>query len=288
MTPPESRNAYRRRLLLAFGFAIAIHEIVIGLGGFLRIPHATEPRRAAQTAVVLEYHKPVRVAIHTPPPAPIATPAPVRQRAAPRAKVIVHKLSGGSRGGPKLAVHTQRIVHHKETLPIWWTAPHGAKLVASTGTGTKPSPGPAAGTGAGTGTGSGAGSASGAGGGTGGNGSGVNAEAPCGEPLFYGLHAQYNPRDGSFLENVRVHLTLGNGQTLDGDFHYPWHYPNEAQNPFSPRSDIPQDEPIPAQLPPSGFDVSKEPLAVRLTLKHTGPDGRTFFAPCANVSKSDL
>lgn len=288
MTPLESQHAYRRRLLVAFGCAIAIHEIVIGAGGFLRMPRESQPRPVPETNVLLEFKKPAHVAAVTPPPAPRATPAPVRERAAPRAKVVVHVHSGGSKGGPKLAVRTQHIVHHKETLPIWWTAPHGAKLAASTGTGTQPAPGPAAGTGEGTGTGAGAGSAGGAGGGTGGNGSGTNAEAPCGTPLFYGLHAQYNPRDGSFAENVRVQLTLGNGQTLEGDFHYLWHYPSEAANPFSPKTDIPPDDPIPAQLPPPGFDVSKEPPAVQLTLKNTAPNGLTLFAPCPAVSSRDL
>lgn len=288
MTPLETQHAYRRRLLLAFGCAVAIHEIVIGAGGFLRMPNEARPQ-LTQTSVVLEITKPVRVAVVTPKPVPSATPAPVRERAAPRAKVlVVHEHTGGSKGGPKLAVHTQHIVHHKETLPTWWSAMHGAKLAANMGTGTNPTPGPAAGSGAGTGTGSGAGSGTAAGGGTGGAGSGTNAEAPCGEPLFYGVHAEYNPRDGSFSENVRVQLTLGNGQTLQGDFHYPWHYPSEAENPFSPKSTLAADEPVPAQTPPPGFDVSKEPLAVQLTLKHTTPNGLTLFAPCPNVSKNDL
>ena len=211
-----------------------------------------------------------------------------RSRAAPRALVIA-KHSGGSKGGPKLQVHTQTIVHHKESLPIWWTAPHGAKVVASNGTGMKPTPGPAAGTSDGGGSGIGAGSGAGAGGGTGGNGSGgANAEAPCGTPVFYGLHAEFNPRDGSFAEKVRVQLTLGDGETLEGDFDYPWRYPSEAENPFSPKTVIPQDQPIPAQLPPAGVDVNREPMAVQLTLKHTTPNGLTLFAPCPSRKTHSL
>ena len=277
----------RRRLLLAFGCAIAIHEIAIGALGFLRAPQqAAQAQTVPSAIVVIETRTPTPRATPTPAPIPHATPADVRTRAAPRAAVIA-KHSGGSKGGPKLEVHTQRIVHHKEALPIWWTAPHGAKRVANTGTGTQPTPGPAAGNAQGSGTGTGAGTATGAGGGAGGNGGDVaSADAPCGTPLFYGLHAEFNPRDGSFAERVRVQLTLGDGETLEGDFHYPWRYPNEAQNPFSPKTEIPPDDPIPAQLPPSGFDVSRESLAVQLTLKHTTPNGLTLFAPCPMSTKS--
>jgi hypothetical protein len=277
-------------MLLAFSLAIAIHEIAIGAGGFLRMKEPeTHPVPAA--TIVLETQRPIRVAIATPAPKPSptttptppprATPAVRRVIAAPRATAMAKIHSGGSHGGPKLIVHLPKTVHHKETLPIWWAAMHGSKVVANTGTGASPTPGPAAGSGTGTGKGSGAGSETGSGGGTGGNGSGVaSADAPCGTPMFYGLRAKYNTKDGSFNEDVRVQLQLGNGEKLEGDFHYPWHYPNEAQNPFSPRSEIPQGDPIPAQLPPPGFDVSKEPLAVQLTLKYTTPNGTTRFAPC--------
>lgn len=251
----------------------------------------TEPQvhPVQATSVVLEVQRPMHIAVATPAPTPTATPtpppratpAPRRVIAAPRATAIAKIHSGGSRGGPKLEVHLQKIVHHKESLPIWWTAPHASRVVANTGTGPTPAPGPAAGNGVGTGKGSGAGSDTGPGGGTGGNGSGVaTADAPCGTPLFYGLRAKYNPRDGSFNEDVRVQLQLGNGEKLEGDFHYPWHYPSEVENPFSPRTDIPQGDPIPAQLPPPGFDVSREPLAVQLTLKYTTRNGTTRFAQC--------
>lgn len=290
MTRVRFDRAFRQRLLLAFGISIAIHEIVIGAGGFLRmIQPEVHPVPAA--TIVLEVQHPMRVAIATPEPKPSptmtptppprATPAVRRMIAAPRATAIAKIHSGGSHGGPKLIVHLPKTVHHKESLPIWYAAMHGSKVAANTGTGASPTPGPAAGNGVGTGRGNGAGSQTGAGGGTGGNGSGAaTGEAPCGEPLFYGLRAKYNPRDGSFNEDVRVQLQLGNGEKLEGDFHYPWHYPSEEQNPFSPRTAIPQGDPIPAQLPPPGFDVAKEPLAVQLTLKYTTRNGTTRFSPC--------
>jgi hypothetical protein len=189
--------------------------------------------------------------------------------AAPRGPVkSVHSGSGG----PKLQVRTQTIVHHKESRPIWWSAMHGSQTVANTGTGTQPAPGTAAG--------SGTGAETGGGGGAGSDGSGAaNKTAPCGSPVFFGTHAEYNPKDGSFNENVRVELTLANGETLRGDFHYPWHYPSEAENPFSPKTQV-QDEPVPAQTPPPGYDISKEPQAVQLTLKYTTPNGTTLFEPC--------
>ncbi|MGH7227425.1 MAG: hypothetical protein ACRELF_29795, partial [Gemmataceae bacterium] len=199
--------------------------------------------------------------------------------------------TGGSRGAPKFEVHTPKIVHHKERLPIWWAAMHGSKDVANTGTGAAPTPGPSAssGTGTGSGAGAGAGAEVGAGGGTGGNGSGVaNTTAPCGSPVFYRIHAQYNPKDGSFNDTIRVKLTLGNGQLLQGDFPYTWHYASEAQDPFSARSQAGADEAVFAQLPPPGFDSSKEPTAVKLTLEKTLPNGTTMFDRCPAGVGDDL
>jgi hypothetical protein len=275
---------FRQRLLLAVACSIAIHEIVIGAGGFLRMESDPQPQQAvASTFVSIEIRTPAPTAT----PVPSATPAAVQQVAAPRATMIaVH--SGGSKGGPKLEVRTQKIVHHKESLPIWWSAMHGSKTVATTGTATQPAPGPGASSGAGTGTGSGAGSASGAGGGTGGNGSGVaSATAPCGSPFFFLVHSQVNPKDGSVEDTIRVRLILGSGQKLDGVFPYTWHYPSVAADPFSPAA--PNDDPdVPAQLPPPGSDVLKEPLAVRLTLEKTMPNGITMFDPCPAGVGRDL
>jgi hypothetical protein len=103
---------------------------------------------------------------------------------------------------------------------------------------------------------------------------------PCGEPIFFGIRAKFNPKDGSFDEDVRVELHMANGQSLSGDFHYPWHYGSEKDNPFSPNWSGGPDDPIPAKLPPPGYDLSREPLAVQLTLQNTLPNGTTRFAPC--------
>ena len=237
--------------------------------------------------------EPTRIVLDIRTPAPTATPtvapspkiALVQSVAAPRARELaVH--AGGSKGGPKLEVHTQKIVHHKESLPTWWAAMHGSKTVADTGTGTQPTPGPGASSGTGTGTGTGAGS--GSGGGTGGNGSGVaNATAPCGSPVFYRVHAQYNRQDGSFDDTIRVQLTLGSGQRLEGVFPYTWHYASEADDPFSQKASA-DDEGVKAKLPPPGLDSTREPLAVRLTLEKTLPDGRTMFDPCPPGVGNDL
>ena len=242
------------------------------------------PKEVAPTRIVLE----VRTAPPTPTPRPRATPALVESVAAPRATTVaIH--TGGSRGGPRLEVHTPKIVHHKESLPIWWAAMHGSKVVANTGTGTVPTPGPSASSGAGTGTGNGAGADAGPAGGTGGSGNGVaNTTAPCGSPVFYRIHAQYNPKDGSFDDTIRVKLTLGNGQRLDGIFPYLWHYPSEAQDPFSPRTQVSENDAVEAQLPPPSFDASKEPTAVRLTLEKTLPNGTTMFDPCPAGIGNDL
>ena len=242
-----------------------------------------EPQASVEaTRVVIELRTPAP----TPTPVPRATPAAVAQVAAPRATMIAVR-TGGSKGGPKLQVRTQTIVHHKESLPIWWSAMHGSKTVASTGTGTQPVPDPGASSGSGTGSGTGAGSAAGPGGGTGGKGSGVaNATAPCGNPVFFRIHAEYNRANGSFDDTIRVQLTLGNGQVLDGVFPYKWHYASQADDPFSRPDD--EDEGVDAQLPPPGFDSTREPLAVRLTLEKTASNGKTNFDRCPPGVGSDL
>lgn len=286
MTLGNPDPKYRQRFLIALALAIAIHEIVIGAGGFLRVPAPPLPPSPQPSVIFIE--RPLRVAVATPAPtptptpAPRVTPAPKRAVAAPRATMLARIHSGGSRGGPKLEVHTPKLVHHNTPMPVVRaTEKPSKKAVALTGSGSTPAPGIGNSSGVGTGQGSGAGSQQGPGGGTGGTGSGaLNADAPCGEPVFYGLHAQYNPKDGSFDESVRVQLRLANGETLSGDFHYPWHYASEQDNPFSPNWRGGPDDPIPAKLPPQGFDVSKEPLAVQLTLQNTLPNGTTRFEPC--------
>lgn len=236
------------------------------------------------TRIVLEFRTPAPA----PTPQPSSTPAVTASVAAPRAATVaIH--TGGSRGGPKLEVHTQKTVHHKESLPVWWAAMHGSKTVASAGTGTAATPAPGASGAQGTGSDSGSGSESGAGGGTGGTGSGVaNATAPCGSPYFYRIHAQYNPKDRSFDDTIRVTLVLGDGQKLEGVFPYAWHYASEADDPFSQASSKDDDPGVDAQLPPPGFDTSKEPTAVRLTLAKTLPNGQTQFDRCPPGVGDDL
>ncbi|MGH7660433.1 MAG: hypothetical protein ACRENA_05905 [Vulcanimicrobiaceae bacterium] len=109
-------------------------------------------------------------------------------------------------------------------------------------------------------------------------------DVPCGSPVFYGMHAEYNPKDGSFNDTIRVILDTVNGLRLWGDFGYPWYYASEASDPFSRHSKISFDMPVRAQLPPPGFDVSKESSAVQLTLKYTLQNGSTEFKPCPQAT----
>lgn len=268
-------------MMLSIALAIALAEILIGASAFMHIDQETPEGPAQSTRVVIEVRTPEPSATPRPEPTPRITPPPRvtpathREVAAPRATVVAKV--GGHHGAPKLEVHN-KTVHHKEVLPIWDTAPHASKNVASAG-GTNGG----AGAGSDRGAGSGAGNDTGTGGGTGGQGNGaVNADTPCGGPFFTGLRAKYNPRDGTFAEDVRVEVRLGNGQIVKGDFHYPWRYRSEQDNPFSPNWKGGPDDPIPAQTPPPGFNLANEPDAVRLTLKYTLPNGLTKMAPCPN------
>ena len=272
---------FKQRLMLSLALSIALAEILIGASQFLHVDQEKAEGPAPSTRVVIEVRTPEPTATPRPEPTPRATPPPKvtpsvhREVAAPVATVVAK--AGGHHGAPKLEVHN-KTVHHKEVKPIWWAAPHHAKTVANMG-GTSGGVGAGSGTGAGTG----AGTDTGIGGGTGGNGNGaVNADTPCGGPFFTGLRAKYNPQNHSFAEDVRVELRLGNGQIIKGDFHYPWRYPSEQDNPFSPNWKGGPDDPIPAQTPPPGFNVANEPDAVRLTLKYTLPNGLTRMLPCPN------
>jgi hypothetical protein len=138
------------------------------------------------------------------------------------------------------------------------------------------------------GSGSGSGSESGAGGGTGGTGSGIaNATAPCGSPYFLRVHVEHR-KDGGVDDTIRVKLILGDGQKHDGLFPYAWHYASEADDPFSQTPSKDDDPGVDAQLPPPGFDVAKEPTAVRLTLAKTLPNGKTLFDACPPGVGDDL
>lgn len=294
MTLGNPDPKFWKRLLLAFVLAVAIHEIVIGAGGFLRFSEPSKrPVPEATTVVLIAPLIRVPSPTPTPAPSPTATPTPPPRAtaapkvavAAPRATVLAKKHSGGSQGGPKLKVDIPKTVYHSTPVPVVHATESGSKVVADTGTGASPTPGPAQGNGVGTGAGSGAGSAQGAGGGTGGAGSGPsNSVAPCGAPYFTGIRRKYNVADGSVDEIVRVTLHLGNGQSIAGEFGYPWHYSKPEDDPWSPSTKIGLNDPVDAQMPPKNFDVTKEPLAVQLTLRYTDRvTGTTFFRDCPDM-----
>ena len=81
-----------------------------------------------------------------------------------------------------------------------------------------------------------------------------------------GLLSRYNRADGTFSEYVRVTVEERNGSSISGEFGYPFVYRSEADNPFFVRLNIGRDFDIPIQLPPPGYDTSREPLAVQYAL----------------------
>jgi hypothetical protein len=206
----------------------------------------------------------------TPTPAPRYTLAPrVAVRApAPRAAATPHRKVGGAAARKHLATPQPRVPSPRPKPP--------QSLAQGTHAGVQNG-------GSGTGAGAGAGDSGAGGSGTGsagtGNGTGGNADtAPCGYVTFFGKY-DHSDRGGTRYVHVRIEVTLRNGTVLSDELHWFFVYPNERSDPFATlnaRADLP----TPMQLPPPGFDMSRQQPATVFALQHTTPDGYTTLPAC--------
>jgi hypothetical protein len=255
-----------RRLLLAFGVSIAVHEILAGL---VPPPASSQTAREVVTRVAS-----ARIEIRpTPTPRPPPTPAP--QRVVARVRVIapsetrtvartvtghsarkeIVRRAGAARPRPLAIAHTK---------PVWDI--------------------PTGGQGAGAGTVAGAGSLGNGGSGTGaganGNGNGAAAgNEPCGFVTFSDPHgSHYDAATGGFWVDIRLTVRYPDGHSESTVLDYSFYYPDEASNPWSDRN-LGKPFPTTFQFPPPEKRANELPL-VQYVMAHTSSDGYTLLKDC--------
>ncbi|MEO6991766.1 MAG: hypothetical protein ABI346_01490 [Candidatus Baltobacteraceae bacterium] len=286
-------RGFRRRMTLAFGLAIAFHEV---LAGFVPSPAAKPeptPRIIAERFSMVRRPRPtpkptprptaVPTPRATPPPTPPArashSPRVVRVAAAPKLAAPKRKRHGGA-----AAPHADRpiVVRRPKELALITPAPIRAASSRQAGKAAGVAGG-GIGAGAGPGAGNGGEAGNGATDGRGGNAAGTglgSPSSPCGHPLFFGLRNHY--RDGKFYEDVRIIIPLRDGRIVQDDLHWPWIYASEAANPWSDQNirDEP-DAPAAMQTPPPGYDLAaQQKPETAIAIKYTGHDGWTTLPDC--------
>ncbi len=260
----ESKEANRRRLVIAFAVAIAVIEIaiiVIPMRGAM-IP--SEPERITIEKITRIEHR------ATPTPKPRPTPKPIVHTkvvaqtqvqprivkpAAPAEHHVVRRVASA-----RPRVHTH---FHKKPVTHVPTGGQGqgTSTVAKAVTGGVGPGGPGTGQ---SGTGQGTGGA-------------PAAHEPCGYVDFApNDNPTTDPRTGRVWEYVSiiVHFPDGSEQSLNLD--YPFYYKSEAEDPFIKGHDN-----IPAtfQFPPPKQESSEPPL-VQYVVQHTTSDGYTLLHEC--------
>ena len=268
----SAKAAARRRLLLGFALAVAIHEIIAGVFPWHSHTAAPTPKETITIAKLTRIeHRPRPTPKPTPHPTPKPTPVPkVHTKVIAETHVKPHIVNPGN---PSQRQHIKRIAsarplvhtryHSKPATIHVPTGGHGAgtstKAKAETG-GIGPG---------GTGTGE-----SGTGQGTGGA---PQAHEPCGFVEFLpSQQPRIDQATGRIWEyvSIRVHFPDGTQDTVDLD--YPFYYPSESEDPFLPGHDN-----IPAafQFPPPDKRAS-EPSLVQYVIQHTSSDGYTLLRDC--------
>jgi hypothetical protein len=263
---------FPRRLAVSFAAALALHEILVG---FLPGPPPPATERVVAQEMVTVTKRPTPAP--TPRPTPRITPPPHAELApqtavhAPAAKAAATPRAhiGGAAAPKRVVLVTPRPLPPRAPPESLAAGLHQGRQNGGNGTGAGP----------GTGTSGLAGSANGSG--TTGNGNAGDADTTCGAVTFEPGRVEFQP-DGTVLQYVIAKVTTSN-DVLVGVFPYPFSYPNERQNPFHHLDvKLAEDNGIPVQLPPAGFDPSTAPAAVQFVLKYTNPiNGHTTLPECA-------
>lgn len=259
------KQAARRRLLVAFALAIAIHEIAAGLFPWRQHTIPQSPKEVITVAKLTRIeHRP------TPTPKPKPTPQPVVH-----AKKIAEthvKPRIVNPGSPSQQQHIKRIAQAAPTVQTrFHNKPVRHVVMGGQGAGTSKKAKALSG-GAGTG-GTGTGE-SGTGTGTGGA---PAAHEPCG-------YVEFQPTDNPIVDKatgrmwekiqMTVHFPDNTEQSVDLD--YTWYYPSKDADPF-----MPENNSVPAtfQFPPPEQRDNQPPL-VQYVIQHTSPDGYTKLHDC--------
>jgi len=208
----------------------------------------------------------------TPPPNAAVAPQTAVRAPAPKAAATPHARIGGAAAPKRLVLVTPRPRPPEAPPDSLAAGIHQGRENSGSGSGAGP----------GTGTSGLAGTANGSG--TTGTGNAGDANSACGAVTFEPGRAEYEP-DGTVLQYVIAKVTTP-GDVQVGVFPYPFSYPNERQNPFRHLDvKLAEDNGIPVQMPPAGFDPSTAPPAVQLVLKYTNPlNGHTTLPECAAPS----
>lgn len=139
-----------------------------------------------------------------------------------------------------------------------------------------------AGQSAGAGTRSGAGSLGTGGTGSGaaatGSGSGASAGViPCG---YVNIIALQRERVGEYVRvHVEISVRLSDGSAQVARLDYPFLYPNDIGDPFSPEHLNDPNYPVTFQTPPPELRATEPPL-VQYVIAHSTPEGFTVLKPC--------
>ena len=254
----------RRRLIVAFAAAIAIHEIIAGVFPWhsRQIPAVPEEKITIAKLVRIE---------HRPRPTPKPTPKPIVH-----AKVIAETHVQPrivNPGTPSQKEHVKRIASAR---PIAHTHFHSKPATIHVPTG-----------GQGAGTSKKAKALTGGigpgGNGTGesGNGNGTGGAPLAHEPCGY---VEFQPTSSALIDNdtgriwehmsATVHFPDGSSQTVTLD--YPFYFPNRASDPY-----FPENKNLPAlfqQPPPS--QRAGEPALVQYIMQHSDLQGFTKLRDC--------
>ena len=208
----------------------------------------------------------MQVARIVPTPQPTPSPAPI----APNASQAVHSLtpnrSGASAARRKLHEAGGASVLPPPIATPVAPAPLPSSAGQSAGAGTHHGSGSL---GAG-GTGSGAASA--------GSGSGANAGVtPCG---YVNIIALQRKRVGGYVRvRVEISVRLSDGSAQIAHLDYPFLYPDDRGDPFSPEHRNDPNYPVTFQTPPPELRATEPPL-VQYVIAHSTPEGFTVLKPC--------
>lgn len=267
----DTRDAQRKRWIIALALALALNEVLIG---YFLMPKP-EKTQETQTAQLVIIDRPTPTP--KPKPTPKPTPPPVKVLPIHAKVALVAQTAARRAAGLKAPTHGGSPRHARAAAPNLDVYKRLAAGGLGRGHGI-----------AGTGAGGGAGAQSGGGDGGNGTGSGtagdgtgaINATTPCGQVTFnikgaprYDNHTAY--------ENVNATVSYPDGHTATAFFPYKWVYPDgERTDPWSNTNLKNPDFEIPAQLPPADMDPSTFDPIITYILKHTSKDGITNLVPC--------
>jgi hypothetical protein len=259
----ESKDASRRRLVLAAALACALIEITATLIPTHSYTLETQPNEIITIAKLTRIE-------HRPKPTPKPTPMPivhtkvVAQTHAkptvvnPGKPAVKQRIKRISQAAPKTRTlhHAKPVEHIVTGAQGAGTAKKAAALSGSLGTG---------------GTGSGQ---SGEGQGTGGA---PLAHEPCGYVDFSPTgQARTDPATGRVWEYIAVIVHYPDGSEQSVDLDYPFYYASSADDPFlQGHSNIPATFQFP---PPS--QAASEPDVVQYVMQHTDAQGFTKLRDC--------